>query len=149
MVALVQRVSEASVAVDGREVASVGRGLLVLLGVHRTDTAAEASWLARKVANLRIFPDAEGLLNLSGADTGAEALVVSQFTLYGNTDKGNRPSFVDSAEPALAEPLYRAFARDLGEHLGRTVPTGEFGAVMQVALVNDGPVTLWVERRAS
>lgn len=149
MVALVQRVSEASVSVDDRKVGAVGRGLLVLLGVHRTDTGAEGDWLARKVANLRIFPDAEGHMNLSAVDVGGDALVVSQFTLYGNTNKGNRPSFVDSADPSIAEPLYQAFARELGIHLGRPVPTGEFGAVMQVALVNDGPVTLWVEKRAS
>ena len=149
MVALVQRVSEASVSVDDRVVGSIGRGLLVLLGVHGTDTEAEGTWLAKKVAQLRIFPDDEGLMNRSVTDVGGEALVVSQFTLYGNTNKGNRPSFVDSAAPDLAEPLYEAFASELGSNLGRSVPTGEFGAIMQVALVNDGPVTLWVEKRAS
>jgi len=149
MVALVQRVSEASVSVDGREVGSIGRGLLVLLGVHGTDTETEGTWLAKKVAQLRIFPDDDGLMNRSVTDVGGEALVVSQFTLYGNTNKGNRPSFVDSAHPDLAEPLYKAFSRDLSAHIGRAVPTGEFGAMMQVALVNDGPVTLWVEKRAS
>lgn len=148
MVALVQRVTHASVTVDDRPVASISPGLLVLLGVHRTDTAAEKDWLARKVAQLRIFPDDDGLMNRSLQDTGGEALVVSQFTLYGNTNKGNRPSFVESAPPELAEPLYLDFARTLGSLLGRPVPTGEFGAVMQVALVNDGPVTIWVERRA-
>lgn len=149
MVALVQRVKEASVSVDGREIGSIGRGLLVLLGVHRSDTEAEAAWLARKVAQLRVFPDDEGLMNRSLTDVSGEALVVSQFTLYGNTNKGNRPSFVDSAPPEIAEPLYFAFARDLGSRIGRSVPTGAFGAMMQVALVNDGPVTLWVERRPS
>ena len=148
MVALVQRVREASVSVEGRVIGSVGRGLLVLLGVHHTDTESEGDWLARKVANLRIFPDADGHMNLSAVDVGGGALVISQFTLYGNTNKGNRPSFVDSADPSIAEPLYLRFARELGTHLGQPVPTGEFGAVMQVALVNDGPVTLWVERRA-
>jgi len=148
VVALVQRVSQASVTVDGRTVGAIGPGLLVLLGVHVTDTEAEGEWLAKKVAGLRIFPDAEGRMNRSLLDTRGEAIVVSQFTLYGDTRKGNRPSFVASAPPEVAEGLYEAFAAVLAGHLGRPVPTGEFGAMMEVSLVNDGPVTLWVERRA-
>lgn len=148
MVALVQRVRQAAVEVDGEEVGAIGRGLLILLGIHHTDTEAELEWVARKCAHLRIFPDEAGRMNRSVRDVGGEALVVSQFTLYGNTDKGNRPSFVASAPPEMAEPLYRRFAERLGEHLGRPVPTGVFGAMMDVHLVNEGPVTLWVEKRA-
>ena len=147
MVALVQRVSEASVTVDGDVTGSIGPGLLVLLGVHRDDTEAELGWVVNKVANLRIFPDEEGKMNRSLLDIGGEALVVSQFTLYGDTRKGNRPSFIESAPPEQAEALYESFIAALGDLLGRTVPTGVFGAQMDVRLTNDGPVTLWVERR--
>lgn len=149
MVALVQRVSEASVAVEGDVTGRIATGLLVLLGVHRDDTDAELAWVVNKVANLRIFPDEEGKMNRSLVDIGGEALVVSQFTLYGDTRKGNRPSFVESAPPEQAEALYESFVAALSERLGRPVPTGVFGADMDVRLTNDGPVTLWVERRAS
>lgn len=148
MVALVQRVSEASVTVEGDVTGAIGPGLLVLLGVHRTDAEAEAAWVAKKVAGLRIFPDDEGKMNRSLLDTGGDALVVSQFTLYGDTRKGNRPSFVESAPPEQAEALYEAFVEELAQRLGRPVPTGVFGAMMDVRLTNDGPVTLWVERRS-
>lgn len=148
MVALVQRVKEASVTVDGNVVGAIGSGMLILLGVHQTDTEKEMQWVARKCANLRIFPDTEGRMNKSLVDSGGEALVVSQFTLYGNTQKGNRPSFIESAAPAKAEPLYERFAETLSQHLGKPVPTGIFGAMMDVHLINDGPVTLWVEKRA-
>lgn len=148
MVALVQRVSEADVTIDDAVAGAIGRGLLILLGVHQTDTRAEADWLARKCAALRIFPDEEGRMNRSLLDVGGQALVVSQFTLYGNVRKGTRPSFVDSAGPELAEPLYEYFVERLAGEIGRPVPTGRFGAMMQVRLVNDGPVTLWIERRA-
>ena len=148
MVALVQRVSEASVTVEGVVTGAIGPGLLVLLGVHRTDTEAEVGWVAKKVAGLRIFSDEEGKMNRSLLDTGGEALVVSQFTLYGDTRKGNRPSFVASAPPERAEALYEAFVAALADRLGKPVPTGVFGAMMDVRLTNDGPVTLWVERRA-
>lgn len=148
MVALVQRVSEASVTVDGEVTGTIGTGLLILLGVHRDDTDTEMEWLVNKVANLRIFPDDEGRMNHSLLDVGGDALVVSQFTLYGDTRKGNRPSFVESAPPEQAEALYEAFTAALSARLGRPVPTGIFGAMMDVYLVNDGPVTLWVERRA-
>lgn len=148
MVALVQRVSKAAVEVDGEVTGAIGSGLLILLGVHRTDTGAEIEWLARKCANLRIFPDDAGLMNRSVRDVDGEALVVSQFTLYGDAARGNRPSFIDSARPEQAEPCYEAFVEALGSHLGKPVATGVFGAMMQVSLVNDGPVTLWVERKA-
>ncbi len=120
---------------------------MILLGVHKDDTERELEWLARKCAKLRIFQDDAGLMNRSVLDVGGEALVVSQFTLYGNAAKGNRPSFIDSARPEQAEALYETFVEGLSAHLGKPVATGVFGAMMQVHLVNDGPVTLWVERK--
>lgn len=149
MVALIQRVQEASVTIDGQVAGAIGRGMLILLGVHKADTEAEGDWVARKCVNLRLFPDDEGRMNRSLLDIGGEALVVSQFTLYGNPRKGTRPSFDASAPPERAEPLYEAFVDRLQAHLGRPVPTGEFGAMMKVHLVNDGPVTLWVEKKAA
>ncbi len=147
MVALVQRVREASVEVEGEVTGAIGAGLMILLGVHKDDTEREVAWLARKCANLRIFRDDAGLMNRSVLDVGGEALVVSQFTLYGNAAKGNRPSFIASARPEQAEALYETFVEALSAHLGKPVATGVFGAMMQVHLVNDGPVTLWVERK--
>ncbi|NNF58155.1 MAG: D-tyrosyl-tRNA(Tyr) deacylase [Rhodothermaceae bacterium] len=148
MVALIQRVSEASVAVEGETVGAIGPGLLVLLGVHHTDTKAEADWLVGKLARLRVFRDDEGRMNRSLLDTDGEALVVSQFTLYGDARKGNRPSYTEAAPPERAEKLYLHFTEQLAAALGKLVPTGVFGAMMDVQLVNDGPVTLWVERKA-
>lgn len=148
MVALIQRVKQASVEVEGAVVGAIGKGFLILLGVHRDDTEADLEWLVRKCANLRIFPDDEGRMNRSLLDVQGEALVVSQFTLYGDASRGNRPSFTDSAPPEKAEPLYRRFVERLSQELGRPVPCGVFGAMMDVHLVNDGPVTLWVERPA-
>ncbi len=139
---VIQRVSRASVSVAGRVTGEIGPGLLLLLGVEPADTPTHAERLAAKVAALRIFEDEQGRMNLALTDTGAEALVVSQFTLYGNARKGNRPSFNRAAAPGHAEPLYRAFVDALARTLGRPVPTGEFGAMMAVSLVNDGPVTL-------
>jgi len=137
--ALVQRVSEAAVSVDGEEVARIGRGLLVLLGVRRGDGPDQADRLAGKLERLRVFEDDEGRMNLSVRDAGGELLVVSQFTLYGDARKGNRPSYVDAAAPEDAEPLYERVRGALGAQ------GGSFGARMQVALVNDGPVTLLLE----
>jgi D-aminoacyl-tRNA deacylase len=137
--ALVQRVSEASVTVGGDEVAHIGRGLLVLLGVRRGDGAASADRIASKLLALRVFEDAEGKMNLSVGEVGGEVLVVSQFTLYGDARKGNRPSFVDAAPPEEAEPLYERVRAAIGAE------GGVFGARMAVALVNDGPVTLLLE----
>ena len=139
MRALVQRVSRAAVEVDGQEVASIGPGLLVLLGVRTGDTAEQADRLAGKLERLRVFEDADGKLNLSVRDVGGELLCVSQFTLYGDARKGNRPSFVDAAPPELAEPLYERVRAALGAQ------GGAFGAHMRVSLVNDGPVTLLLE----
>jgi len=137
--ALVQRVSEASGTVDGREISRIGPGLLVLLGVRRGDTEAEADRIAAKLLALRIFEDADGKMNLSVGDAGGEILCVSQFTLYGDTRKGNRPSFIDAAPPEEAEPLYERVREALGAQ------GGVFGARMAVALTNDGPVTLVIE----
>ena len=145
MRAVVQRVSRASVSVDGETVGEIDHGLLVLLGVAEGDTEAEAAWLAHKVANLRIFADTEGRMNLSVKATGGKVLVVSQFTLCANTRKGFRPSFVPAAAPDVAEPLVERFiAAVRGERVA--VETGIFGAHMQVALVNDGPVTILLQR---
>jgi len=137
--ALVQRVAEAAVTVDGERVAAIGPGLLVLLGVRRGDGPDEADRIARKLLALRIFEDAEGKMTLSVGDAGGEVLCVSQFTLYGDARKGNRPSFVDAAPPEEAEPLYERVREALGAR------GGVFGARMAVSLVNDGPVTLLVE----
>jgi D-tyrosyl-tRNA(Tyr) deacylase len=144
MRALIQRVRSASVAVDGQVVGAIAAGFLVLLGVAHADGEAEAIWLAHKVAGLRLFEDGDGKFNLSLHDVGGAALVVSQFTLYGDARKGRRPSFTDAARPEQAEPLCNRFVEALrGE--GVRVETGAFGARMAVALVNDGPVTLWLD----
>lgn len=147
MKAVLQRVKRASVRVDGATVGSIGQGLLVLLCAERGDGPETAAFLAGKTARLRIFSDPAGKFNLSLLDIGGEALVVSQFTLAGNWRKGNRPSFSDAAPPELAEPLYEAFCRDLRD-LGIAVETGRFAAHMEVDLVNDGPVTLWLDSQA-
>ena len=144
MRAVVQRVSRASVTIESEVVGTVGRGLLVLLGVAPNDTEAGARWLAEKVAGLRIFPDDEGKMNRDVVEAGGGLLVVSQFTLYGDCRKGRRPSFVGAAPPEIAEPLYEAFVAAVRAQ-GIPAATGRFGAMMQVELVNDGPVTLLVE----
>ena len=144
MKAVIQRASEASVTVDGETVGRIGAGLMVLLGVGREDTEAEADWLAEKIAHLRIFEDDNGKMNRSVIDCGGAVLLVSQFTLYGNCTKGRRPSFIDAAVPDTAQALYRQVAERLREK-GLPVETGRFGARMSVSLVNDGPVTLIVE----
>ena len=146
MRAVLQRVSRAAVAIDGETIAAIERGLLVLLGVAPTDTADNVRWLAEKTASLRIFNDEAGKMNLSVADVGGAMLVVSQFTLYGDCRKGRRPSFLDAAPPDIAVPLYEAFVNAL-RSLGLPVRTGRFGAMMQVELVNDGPVTLILDTR--
>lgn len=144
MRALVQRVTRASVTVDGAVVGAIECGFLVLLGITHSDGAAEAGLLARKIAGLRVFEDAGGKMNLSLADVGGAVLAVSQFTLYGDTRKGRRPSFVDAARPEQAEPLYQRFC-DLLAAEGLRVARGVFQAHMAVALVNDGPVTIWLD----
>ena len=142
-----QRVHRASVTIDGRVVGRIGQGLLVLLGVHQDDSTDEVDWLARKCAALRIFSDEDGKMNRSIVDVDGEALVVSQFTLYGNVEHGNRPSFVESAPPEVATPLYEKFIERLSELINRPVETGQFGAMMDVELINDGPVTISIERK--
>lgn len=146
MRAIVQRVTKASVAVDGEEVGRIGRGLVILLGVRNGDTAEDARYLADKCAHLRIFSDEESKFNLSCRDVAGEMLVVSQFTVYGDLRKGRRPSFTDSAPPKIAEPLYQRFIANLRE-LGLNVAEGVFGAMMLVEIHNDGPVTLMMESR--
>ena len=142
---VLQRVSRAKVTVDGRVTGEIGRGLLLLVGLIDADTDDTLAWMAKKVVQLRVFPDDEGKMNRSVEEADGGILVVSQFTLYGDARKGNRPSFIDAARPETAIPLYEAFVRLLRD-AGRPVETGEFGAMMDVELVNDGPVTLILER---
>ncbi len=146
MRAVVQRVARARVVIDGDVVGEVGQGLLVLLGVTHTDTKEAAAWLADKVVGLRVFTDADGKMNRGVAEMGGGVLVVSQFTLYGDCQKGRRPSFLDAARPEVAIPLYEAFV-DAVKALGVPTATGRFGATMQVELVNDGPVTLLLDSK--
>ena len=145
MRAAIQRVREAAVLVDDRNVASIGAGLLVLCGVAPSDSLLGAEWMARKIVSLRIFDDDQGAMNRSVQDVGGEILAVSQFTLHASTKKGARPSYSAAAPPDVARPLFDAFVGALERELGRRVPTGVFGAHMQVALINDGPVTLWID----
>jgi D-tyrosyl-tRNA(Tyr) deacylase len=145
MRAVVQRVSRACVVIDDQSVGEIGSGLLILLGVTHSDTAEVAAWLADKIIGLRIFNDADGKMNRSVAEVGGGVLVVSQFTLYGDCRKGRRPSFIDAAPPEIAVPLYEAFINAIKAQ-GVPVATGRFGAMMQVELVNDGPVTVIVDR---
>lgn len=147
MRALLQRVSRASVTVDGQVVGSIGHGLLILLGIRVGDTDAEVDVVAEKCVNLRIFEDADGKMNLSLLDIAGSALVVSQFTLYGDTRRGRRPSFTAAAPPDSSEPLYRRFVEKIGE-FGVAVHAGVFGAMMEVELVNCGPVTVMVEKES-
>jgi len=148
MRALIQRVTEASVTIDGEIRGEVGSGFLVLLGIEADDSGDDGDWLAGKIARMRVFGDGAGQMNLALGDVGGGILVVSQFTLHANTKKGNRPSFIRAARPEQAIPLYEAFVAQLENLLGKDVATGEFGAEMKVALVNDGPVTIWVDSKA-
>lgn len=147
MRAVIQRVSKASVSNEGEVVGSIGKGLLVLLGVHTTDSPAESAWMAAKIAGLRIFPDPQGKMNLSVEEINGAVLVVSQFTLYGDCQKGRRPSFIEAGRPETAIPLYEAFINEL-KGRGIEVQTGRFGAHMLVELVNEGPVTLVLDTPA-
>ena len=145
MKAVIQRVTSASVVVEGETLGAIDRGFLILLGVHEDDTEKEADLLAKKVANLRVFEDDEEKMNLSMLDCGYSALVISQFTLLANTKKGNRPSFIAAARPEVAIPLYERFMEQLKVNGVETVEHGEFGADMAVSLVNDGPVTILLD----
>ncbi|HEY1121749.1 MAG TPA: D-aminoacyl-tRNA deacylase [Haloferula sp.] len=147
MRAVIQRVSSASVTIDGEVVSSINTGLLVLLGIEDGDGEEDVTWLAPKIAKMRIFPDDAGLMNLSLTDCGGDAIVVSQFTLHASTKKGNRPSFIRAARPEISEPLYERFCEALGMELGKSVGKGRFAADMKVALVNDGPVTIVMDTR--
>ena len=147
MRALIQRVREASVTADGRVVGAIGPGAVVLAAMAADDGDADGEWLARKIVALRIFDDGEGVMNRSVAEVGGAILAISQFTLFASTKKGNRPSWSDAAPPEIARPKFDAFVAALETALGRSVATGVFGAAMQVALVNDGPVTLWLDSR--
>jgi len=144
---VIQRVSQAGVVISGAVKASIQNGLLVLLAVEESDTAQDIEWLSGKIVRLRIFNDEQGLMNRSVQETGGGILVVSQFTLFASTKKGNRPSFSQSARPEAAVPLYEQFIRRLTEDLGRSVQTGEFGADMKVSLTNDGPVTIIMDSK--
>jgi D-tyrosyl-tRNA(Tyr) deacylase len=144
---VLQRVARASVAIHGRTVGEIGRGFCLLVGFHHSDTPEQVAWMAEKVVGLRLFSDAEGKMNLGLAEVSGGLLVVSQFTLYGDASKGRRPSFIDAARPEVAIPLYERFIAELRGR-GLTVATGEFGADMQVEILNDGPVTLLLERDA-
>lgn len=145
---VIQRVSSARVTVAGRVVGQIGRGLLVLVGIEAADTATDGEWLAQKIIRLRIFGEPDGQMHLSVADISGGILLVSQFTLHASTQKGTRPSFSAAARPEQAEPLYDQFAAQLAAALCRPVQTGEFGAMMDVALVNDGPVTLIIDSKS-
>lgn len=148
MRAVIQRVSEASVSIEGSVKAAVGAGFLVLLGVGVDDAEEDADWLCDKIAGLRVFPDENGKMNRDLRETGAEVLVISQFTLHASYKKGNRPSFIRAARPETAIPLYERFVARLSEMLGKEVKTGTFGADMQVSLENDGPVTIVMDSKA-
>ena len=147
MRAVIQRVSSASVTIGGREKSAIGQGLLILLGIENLDTDEDLTWLVKKISNLRIFDDDEGVMNRSLLDIQGEALVVSQFTLYASYKKGNRPSWFRAGSHEVSIPLYNSFCAALSEAIGKPVGTGEFGAEMQVKLVNDGPVTICIDTK--
>ena len=144
---VVQRVRHASVTIDEQCVASIGQGMLLLVGFEDADTANDLEWTAQKVANLRIFDDADGVMNRSVKDVDGELLVVSQFTLYASVKKGNRPSYIRAAKPDVAIPLYESFCETMSLQAGREVKTGVFGADMKVSLLNDGPVTIVIDTK--
>ena len=144
---LIQRVSKASVTIEGLRVSSVGKGLLILVGVETADNEEDINWLCNKITGLRVFEDINGVMNLSVKDIDGEVLVVSQFTLHARVKKGFRPSYIDAAPPAISVPLYEKFVKTLSLEMGKPVQTGEFGAMMQVELINDGPVTIWIDSK--
>lgn len=147
MIAVIQRVTQASVTIDGVVKGKIGGGMMVLLGIEEADNVEDIEWLSRKVVNLRIFNDEDGVMNKSMLDVGGELLLVSQFTLHASTKKGNRPSYIKAARPEVAVPLYKKMIAQLESDLSRKVETGEFGADMKVALVNDGPVTIIIDTK--
>jgi len=147
MIAVIQRVSEASVTIDGIVKSKIGKGLLVLLGIEDADSDEDIEWLSSKIVNLRIFNDADGVMNVSVKDDGGEIIVVSQFTLHASTKKGNRPSYIKASKPEIAIPLYEKFVLAISSQLEKPVQTGEFGADMKVQLLNDGPVTIVIDTK--
>lgn len=148
MRAVIQRVAQASVAISGNVKSTIGSGLLILLAVEEADTDEDIEWLSGKIIRLRIFDDPDGVMNCSVQETGGDVLIVSQFTLFASTKKGNRPSYTRSARPEIAIPLYERFVARCAQDLGKPVGTGEFGADMQVSLTNDGPVTIVIDSKA-
>ncbi len=144
---VIQRVSRASVSISGKVKSSIGKGFLILVGVEESDTESDAEWLVRKVVGLRVFDDENGVMNLNIGQVGGDILVVSQFTLFASTRKGNRPSWLRAARHDISVPLYEFFCRRIEEETGRTIGTGEFGADMKVELVNDGPVTICIDTK--
>ena len=147
MKAVLQRVTEASVTIEGERVAAIKGGLLILVGIEDADTQEDINWLTAKIAKLRIFNDADGVMNLSVQETGGDIIVVSQFTLHALTKRGNRPSYIKAARPEIAVPLYEAFVKQMETEVGKAIQTGQFGADMKVALLNDGPVTLIIDTK--
>lgn len=147
MIAVIQRVSESSVKVDGKTIGQIGKGLMVLLGIEDLDTQEDIDWLSKKIVNLRIFPDENEVMNRSLLDSGGDVLLISQFTLHASTKKGNRPSYIRAAKPDFAIPMYEKFILAIEAELGKKIETGEFGADMKVSLVNDGPVTIIIDSK--
>lgn len=144
---VIQKVTQASVSIENQTVASIDKGLLVLVGIEDGDTNEDIAWLSSKIVNLRVFDDDNGVMNLSVKEVGGELLIVSQFTLHASTKKGNRPSYIKAARPEVAIPIYEAFIKQVETLLGKRVPTGQFGAMMQVSLCNDGPVTILIDTK--
>ena len=144
---VIQKVTQASVSIENQIVASIDKGLLVLVGIEDGDTNEDIAWLSSKIVNLRVFDDENGVMNLSVKEVEGEVLIVSQFTLHASTKKGNRPSYIKAARPEVAIPIYEAFIKQVGTLLGKRVPTGQFGAMMQVSLCNDGPVTILIDTK--
>lgn len=142
-----QRVQYASVVIDGKEKSRIASGLLILVGIEDSDTQDDIEWLAKKLINLRIFDDENGIMNRSVLESGGDIMVVSQFTLHASTRKGNRPSYIHASKPEIAIPMYEAFCAEVGLQLGKEVATGEFGADMKISLLNDGPVTIIIDSK--
>ncbi len=147
MIAVIQRAAKAAVDIEGKTIASIGQGLLVLVGIEESDGPEDIEWLSAKIVNLRIFNDAQGVMNVGVKDAGGEILAVSQFTLHASTKKGNRPSYIQAARPEVAIPVYDSFVKAMATLLEKPVQTGVFGADMQVSLVNDGPVTILINTK--
>ena len=148
MRAVIQRVSRAEITINGKEKRHINKGLVVLIGIEDTDDQTDVNWLTAKIVNLRIFNDDAGIMNLSAKEINGDVLAVSQFTLHASTKKGNRPSYIKASKPDIAIPLYNEFIKGLQQQLGKGIQTGEFGADMQVALINDGPVTILIDSKA-